>query len=114
VYDATDAGLRTLALRRRGVGDEEDSPNSCGRRSGAADSCHWLGAVAVAGGTGQSSAEAQAAPASEADDQEILVTAQRREQRLQDVPLSVTALSGDTLAERGINDITTLSTSVPG
>jgi iron complex outermembrane receptor protein len=68
----------------------------------------------VAGGTGQSSAEAQAAPASEADDQEILVTAQRREQRLQDVPLSVTALSGDTLAERGINDITTLSTSVPG
>lgn len=62
--------------------------------------------------------EPQPAPGTPAevedDDQQIVVTAQRREQRLQDVPLSVTALSGETLAERGINDITTLSQSVPG
>jgi iron complex outermembrane receptor protein len=58
--------------------------------------------------------ETSAEPAAQDDDLDIVITAQRREQSLQDVPLSVTALSGETLAERGINDITTLSASVPG
>ncbi len=48
------------------------------------------------------------------DEGEIIVTATRREARLQDVPLSITAIDGATLANRGINDITTLSSSVPG
>lgn len=39
---------------------------------------------------------------------DIVVTATRREQRLQDVPLAVTALSGDTLRTRGIDNINDL------
>lgn len=42
------------------------------------------------------------------DDNEILVTAQFREQRLQDTPIAITALSGDDLEERGQTNITDL------
>lgn len=45
---------------------------------------------------------------------EIIVTAQKREQSLQDVPLSISAITGDVLQQRGINDISTLGTSVSG
>ncbi|MEM8562892.1 MAG: hypothetical protein AAGF57_11690, partial [Pseudomonadota bacterium] len=34
--------------------------------------------------------------------EEVVVTAQRREQNLQDVPVSLTAFSGETLEERNI------------
>ncbi|WP_395396316.1 TonB-dependent receptor (plasmid) [Novosphingobium sp. BL-8A] len=44
---------------------------------------------------------------------EIVVTAQKRTERLQDVPLAVTALSGDTLASRQINDTSALANAVP-
>ena len=33
---------------------------------------------------------------------EVIVTAQKREERLQDVPITVTAVSGDTLADFGV------------
>ena len=47
--------------------------------------------------------------------QDIIVTATRREQRLQDVPLAVTALSADTLRTRGIENAADLGTGkVPG
>lgn len=45
---------------------------------------------------------------------EILVTAQRRTERLQDVPLSITAHTGDTLRESGVTNIRDLSIIVPG
>lgn len=52
---------------------------------------------------------AQTQPQPEAiDDSDIVVTATRREQRLQDVPLAVTALSGDTLRSRGIDNLNDL------
>ncbi len=77
-------------------------------------------AAAVVGLAGPGAGRAQTATAAAAalDDasaaDEIVVTAQRREQRLQDVPLSVTAISGAQLVQRGINDLSTLNTSVPG
>ncbi|HLG86534.1 MAG TPA: hypothetical protein VKZ79_04990, partial [Alphaproteobacteria bacterium] len=44
------------------------------------------------------SAQAQQAPAGSSEElQEIVVTAQRREQKLQSVPISITALSAETL-----------------
>jgi iron complex outermembrane receptor protein len=46
--------------------------------------------------------------------QEIVVTAQRREQKLSDVGMTVIADTGDALIERGVNDITDLSKVVPG
>ena len=46
--------------------------------------------------------------------EEIVVTAQRREERLQNVPISVTALSPAMLESRGITDITRLDVATPG
>lgn len=37
---------------------------------------------------------------------DIVVTAQKRDQRLQEVPISVSAISGDTLQDRGVTDLT--------
>jgi outer membrane receptor protein involved in Fe transport len=45
--------------------------------------------------------------------QEIIVTAQKREQSLQDVPISVTAVDGDTISGEGFVDIQELSKFVP-
>jgi iron complex outermembrane recepter protein len=45
---------------------------------------------------------------------EIVVTAQRRAQDLQDVPISVTALTADQLSRQGITDIEDLAMAVPG
>ena len=45
---------------------------------------------------------------------EIIVTAQKRSQTLLDVPISVTALSGAQLVDRGINDVQDLVKVTPG
>lgn len=45
---------------------------------------------------------------------EIIVTAQRRAESLQDVPISVTAVSGETLAESGVTATNELMMVVPG
>ena len=47
-------------------------------------------------------------------DGDIIVTANRREQNLQDVGIAVTAISGDTLRNRGITSSTELSQQTPG
>ena len=44
---------------------------------------------------------------------EIIVTAQKREQKLIDVPISISAISGEDLDNAGIQDITDLSYAVP-
>jgi iron complex outermembrane receptor protein len=55
-------------------------------------------------------------PAASAEPQvdEIIVTAQRRSQRLQDVPIAITALGSDQLASIGAADIADLNQVVPG
>jgi iron complex outermembrane recepter protein len=45
--------------------------------------------------------------------EEVVVTAQKRVERLQDVPLAVTALGGDALESRQINDTNNLVQAVP-
>jgi iron complex outermembrane recepter protein len=45
--------------------------------------------------------------------EEVVVTAQKRQERLVDVPLSISAVSGDDLDKRGINNATALSFTVP-
>jgi iron complex outermembrane receptor protein len=45
--------------------------------------------------------------------EEIVVTAQRREQNLQDVPIAITALTGAMLAESGVRDPRDLQSYVP-
>src|SRR5690606_24695221 len=46
--------------------------------------------------------------------EEVVVTAQKREENLQDVPISVTALSADALDARGISDSRDLPLATPG
>ncbi len=45
---------------------------------------------------------------------DIIVTAQRKEQKLNDVPLSITAQSGDQLANAGIRQMSDLQLTTPG
>ncbi|EIT67900.1 MULTISPECIES: TonB-dependent receptor [Hydrocarboniphaga] len=46
--------------------------------------------------------------------EEIVVTAQKREQSLREVPMSITAVSGDELSEKGISDVEGLVKVTPG
>lgn len=59
-------------------------------------------------------AEAEASADDDAGITEIVVTAQRREENLQDVPLSITAITGEQLRDADIRDITRLEQTVPG
>ncbi|MEM6584473.1 MAG: TonB-dependent receptor [Pseudomonadota bacterium] len=54
-----------------------------------------------------------AAEESELNDNRIVVTARRREETIIDVPLSVTALSGEDLVQQGIQDLTQVGQQVP-
>jgi iron complex outermembrane recepter protein len=56
---------------------------------------------------------ADSSAAAAADSGEIVVTAQKRRERLQDVPLAVTAVTGDTLANRQIKDTNSLVAAIP-
>ncbi|MGN6691988.1 MAG: TonB-dependent receptor plug domain-containing protein, partial [Sphingopyxis sp.] len=59
-------------------------------------------------------AHAQEADSASSDDgDEIIVSARRRDERLIDVPIAVTALSGDTLAKAGAIDITDVANMAP-
>ncbi|WP_408591794.1 TonB-dependent receptor [Novosphingobium sp.] len=55
-----------------------------------------------------------ATPAAGADPLEIIVTAQKRAQNLLDVPLSIQAVSGAQLEERGTKELNDLVESIPG
>ncbi|MEM9501642.1 MAG: TonB-dependent receptor [Pseudomonadota bacterium] len=46
-------------------------------------------------------------------DMEMVVTARRREERLVDVPLSITAITGDALEQQGILELTQVAQQVP-
>ncbi|MBB6519771.1 TonB-dependent receptor [Pseudoteredinibacter isoporae] len=46
--------------------------------------------------------------------EEITVTAQKREQNIQDIPISIAAFSADALKDKGIDDFNKLGTLTPG
>src|SRR5882762_4469008 len=53
-------------------------------------------------------------PTESAAVEEVTVTAQRREERLQDVPISVSAVTAASAKARGITDTEALQNAVPG
>jgi iron complex outermembrane receptor protein len=61
----------------------------------------------------QKSGETQSPPAAPASLEEIVVTSQRREERLQDVPISVTAFTSADLEANRIQNVTDLSSLAP-
>ncbi len=71
-------------------------------------------AVSVALATPVYAQTPAAAPAAAADSDEIIVTAQRVAERLQDVPLAITALNAETLANKNVTDVTRLQDLAPG
>ena len=56
---------------------------------------------------------AQEAGATDAGDNEIIVTARRRDERLIDVPVAITAYSGEALEKAGAIDITDIGATTP-
>ncbi|HEY3695852.1 TonB-dependent receptor [Phenylobacterium sp.] len=59
-------------------------------------------------------AQAQAQPAEGNTISEVVVTTQRRSERLRDVPISVVSQTGDQLAKAGVTNVKELSFLVPG
>src|SRR5882757_5704661 len=55
----------------------------------------------------------QAAPTATDATDEIVITANKREERLQDVPISVTVIGGGQISNQNINEVTDLVRSAP-
>lgn len=68
----------------------------------------------VLAGAFASSVQAQEAADTGREIEEIVVTAQKREQSLQDVPIVVTTISGQLLKDAGVKDIRDLTVLTPG
>jgi len=73
-----------------------------------------LGTSPVFADTAAPGGNDQAAADSDSTIQEIVVTAQRRGENLQSVPLTVSAITADAAARLGITDTTSLTAAVPG
>jgi iron complex outermembrane receptor protein len=69
----------------------------------------------VLAGVSSAPARAQNEPSSDADTalQQVVVTAQFREERVQDTPIAITALSGEMLAARNQTNITEVTANAP-
>ena len=91
------------------IGDTSVRPYTCRISQPSSPSTRSI--VAAAG-----SAAAQTAPADPAQLDEIVVTAERRSENLQDVPVSVGVVQGDQLRaiQAGGGDILELAARVPG
>ena len=88
------------------------TPQTAGRQVASAVSIATLALMAAA----PQKAAAQAAPqraSSQGSVEEVVVTARKREESLQSVPVAITAMSGEQLAERGIQSPLDLGRSVP-
>lgn len=74
----------------------------------------WLTATALGVAMTGGAASAQEAPTTSATQlDEVVVTATRREQRLQDVPVAVTAVSGEALERTNFREVTDLQYVAP-
>ncbi|API60828.1 hypothetical protein BSL82_17345 [Tardibacter chloracetimidivorans] len=64
--------------------------------------------------TGPTSSPANSASTTDVGLQEIIVTAQKRSENLQTVPIAITAVSGESLASRGVSNTMQLGAASPG
>jgi outer membrane receptor protein involved in Fe transport len=73
-----------------------------------------MAALAAALCAAPAMAQDNAAPADDSNPGEIIVTAQKREQTLLEVPLAIQAISGKQLEEQGTKELNDLIESIPG
>jgi len=73
----------------------------------------WLGAVAVTSGLATNAVAADPISANATVIEEIIVTAQRREQSLGDVSIAMTAISGDDVVQLRMKDPSYLAQQIP-
>ncbi len=73
-----------------------------------------LAAVLAAAPQAAFAQDAEAPAEDERSGNQIIVTAQKIEQRAQDVPITISAVSGDQIRELGVNDLDELSNYIPG
>lgn len=73
-----------------------------------------LALTATAPARAQEAAPAAAAEGEEALPGDIIVTAQRRAERLRDVPVAISAITADDIASRGVTDLDQMQAAVPG
>ncbi len=107
----TDSGVITISqidLNSNGKG--KDDMNIKTKKSLLATLIAFFATGAVTQGV-MAQDDGQSAKKQQID--EIIVTAQKREQKLIDVPISISAISGEALDDAGIQDITDLSYAVP-
>ncbi len=72
-----------------------------------------LSALALPPATWGQAAKKAAAPSTEPEVESITVTAQKREEPIQETPLSVTALTSDTLEQKNVTDVVDLGQAAP-
>ncbi|MEO0030244.1 MAG: hypothetical protein RIS94_2 [Pseudomonadota bacterium] len=96
----TDIGVRRTAIGRLLL-------------TGVAAGALLLPAFAHADEAAPAAAPAKAAEAEAPGVAEIIVTANRREERAQDVPISITAITSESIRERGLTNLQDLQASVP-
>lgn len=72
-----------------------------------------LALAAPTAGGAQTAKEAKQRKPATIEVEEITVTAQKREENIQETPISVTALSGETLTQKGVSDVIDLGEAVP-
>jgi len=68
-----------------------------------------IGSAVAFSGTGPAFAQSSGAFVIE----EVVVTAQKREESLQDTPIAITAFTSDALADKGVNDISEIANFTP-
>ena len=85
------------------------------KRSVRASILAWtaIGALAAGRAQAQSAAAAEPAASTEGQVEDIIVTAQKRSERLQDVPIAVTSVKGEQLSALGVDSAIDLRVAAP-
>jgi len=102
--------MKKSSLRPRGRLKAKEQQLPARASISAAVLCALYGAPSTSGAQQASSGPQP----SQGELQEVIVTATRRQQALEEIPYSVTAVSGEQLANLGVTDIASLSAQVPG
>jgi len=108
-------GAQADASAAPAVGAEQASESESAKGSEAESRDERVDTIPVEPIRAQAQPEDQIAPRARSRMiEEIVVTAQKREENLQDVPIAISAFSGETLNNLGITDTRDLSRLVPG